>query len=258
MKTQSRLKPWMIGVFAILLLAGIAWAAAPGRFGGGIQMTPQAAWGGTTGVGGIYYKTSSGMFVRNPDNTETGPLGSGGGAVTQGSITALRTTTSAVDLALAGATVSADAGSFTYGELIVPTKAGLVMTGIRFYWPGGFGALSVKVSLWNAAGARVDSATVAVNAAGAYTGTFASPQTLTAFKDYRISTWETSGARAIMITGANVSAFTGAVLTVATGFNGKSFWPGYHRYQGLYLAGDAYPTASDATDLTGVLDPLFQ
>ncbi len=178
-------------------------------------------------------------------------------APAQSSITTLRTTMSAVDLALAGATVTSDAGSFTYGELVLATRAGLVMTGIRFYWPGGLGALSVKVSLWNPAGTRLDSATVAVNAAGEYTGLFASPQTLVAFKDYRITTWETSGAYATMITGANLSTFTGATLVIGN-FNNKDHWPGYFRYQGFYVAGDAYPTSGDAVDLTGVLDPLFQ
>jgi hypothetical protein len=57
-------------------------ATKPLRSDSGIQMaTGSASWQGSTGVGGIYYKTGVGLVMRKTDNTEV-TLGSGGGGVT--------------------------------------------------------------------------------------------------------------------------------------------------------------------------------
>ena len=165
---------------------------------------------------------------------------------------------SIADLGAAGATVSSDPGSFSYGDIIMPTKDGLVLAGIRFYWPGGHGALSVKASLWNAnTSTRVTSATVSVNAAGVYVALFATPTALTQYNLYYLSVWETSGNFAIEITGANVSTFTLGTMTVANGFNLKNLYPGYFRISSGYASGDAVYATPDTTDLLGVLEPVF-
>jgi hypothetical protein len=70
MKTQSRIRPWMIGTLALLVIAGIAWAVKPFRADAGLQTASQSSWTGLTGVPGAYYKTGSGWMSRHPDNTE--------------------------------------------------------------------------------------------------------------------------------------------------------------------------------------------
>jgi hypothetical protein len=64
-------------VIALFVLVGTAWAIKPFRSDAGVQMTNQASWQGATGVPGIYYKTSTGLVMRKPDNSEV-TLGTGG------------------------------------------------------------------------------------------------------------------------------------------------------------------------------------
>jgi Domain of unknown function (DUF4082)/Protein of unknown function (DUF1565) len=64
--------------------------------------------------------------------------------------------------------------------------------GGRFWYPGGY-ALTVKVSLWDDAGTRVASGTVAVSAAGYYSVIFSSPVAMPSNKRWSISTWDVSG-----------------------------------------------------------------
>ena len=71
-----------------------------------------------------------------------------------------------------------------------------VVTGCRFYWPGGKGALTERCELWTIAGALLATGDVSVNAAGIYSGTFTVPYTITSsniLANYLVSTWETSG-----------------------------------------------------------------
>lgn len=74
---------------ALMILAGVAAAQPfPLRSDTGVQMVPTASWQGQTGVAGFYYKNggSPGFYVRNPDNSEVGPLVIGGGS---GSVTSI-------------------------------------------------------------------------------------------------------------------------------------------------------------------------
>ncbi len=228
------------------------------RLGRGAQIKPissaptvasgnAALWPNSSDSNKLYYTTPAGV------SAEVG----GSSSPAQSDITDLRTAMSVVDLANAGATITDGAGSYTYGDIIVPTKADLVMTGVRVYWPGGHGALTYKLGLYNAAAALVTSVNVSINAAGVYTGTFAAAQTLTAFKPYRVSAWETSGAWNIYITGANISSFTSAQFLIGD-LNGKQLWPGYTRVSSCYAAGDANPGSADATLVAGIVEPIFQ
>jgi hypothetical protein len=65
-------------------------------------------------------------------------------------------------------------GDYTTGITFQFLQTGTVSTA-RIYWPGGLGATSVKVSLWDSAATLRGSGTVAVNAAGLYTVTMGSP-----------------------------------------------------------------------------------
>ena len=74
--------------------------------------------------------------------------------------------------------------------------AAATLTGIKFRWAGGGGALSVKASLWEiAGGAALRTVTVAVNAAATVTATFASSYSLVPWKHYVVGIYETTGAK---------------------------------------------------------------
>lgn len=161
------------------------------------------------------------------------------------------------DMALDGISVTDAAGDFTNGDMIVPMRKGMYLKGFYFYWPGGHGALTNKCALWEVSGGTlVTSVNVNVNAAGVYTAEFGSPQLLTAGKAYILTTYETSGAREIYITNAQFSTWSDGTVVTAD-FNSKDFAPGYKRIKSLYVAGDAYPTSSDTSDVLGIIDPIF-
>lgn len=76
-----------------------------------------------------------------------------------------------------GASSSLSAGNYTVSTRYELDGQGLLsFSGVRFYWPGGVGAKTIKCALWVTSSASlVASVNVAVNAAGLYVGTFASP-----------------------------------------------------------------------------------
>lgn len=161
---------------------------------------------------------------------------------------------SIVDLA-SQMTVPFDTGDFTYGDEIVPLT-NLIISGLTFWWPGGLGAKSVKASLWNLhTTTRLANATVSVNAAGAYTATL-TPQTLTAGRLYAWVVYETSGGKAVDMTGATLSAWSDGGL-VPAGLNGIRVWPGYYRVGSIYSAGDIAPASGDVADILGCIDPII-
>lgn len=262
MKTKLSMMHRLAAVASLLLVAGIVYATtiiAPLRSEGGVQSTPQASWGGKSGTTGYYIKPDAGMVYHAPNNIETtlgAGGGGGGGSVAQGSITSLFPVISLVDLADAHrAQVGDDAASYSYGDLFVPVRAGLVVTGTRFFWPGGHGALTIKTTLWTFAGSSMASSNVSVNAAGVYAATFGSPQALTAWTPYFVSTWETSGAHAVKL--VDVPTATGGVMAEAD-TTLTIQWPGYYRKYSYYHAGDGAPSAGDVTEILGLVEPTFQ
>lgn len=93
-------------------------------------------------------------------------------------------------------------GNFSVGTRFKVTRSGVVLTGIRFRWAGGVGALTVDVKLFTTGSKSNDStfsttvdtvAGIAVNAAGFYTGTFSSPQALVKNQWYAVTAYETAG-----------------------------------------------------------------
>jgi hypothetical protein len=175
----------------------------------------------------------------------------------QSALTSLRSDVSFVDMALGSPSNVTDlGGNFTYGDSILPVRA-LKIAGLRTFWPGGHGALTYKMALWDGPGTSlITSVNVPVNAAGEYTGTFSSPQTLVAGREYRITVYETSGTRQVYFTNPNITALTNGCMST-TDLTAKIFWPGYYRRMSVYLAGDGFPTGADASDLLGIIEPLF-
>jgi hypothetical protein len=77
-----------LALVVALLVGGVAQAQTkPFRADGGVQTATQSGWTGPNGVPGLYYKLSSGWWIRNPDNSELGPLGAGGGGASTGNWT---------------------------------------------------------------------------------------------------------------------------------------------------------------------------
>jgi hypothetical protein len=97
------------------------------------------------------------------------------------------------------------AGNFSVGNIIHPIRPNLKTTGISFWWGGGAGALTVKAQLRRNGSKTSATAAystivatvtgVAVNAAGVYTATFASEQTLTEGEFHAVQVYEESGTK---------------------------------------------------------------
>lgn len=162
---------------------------------------------------------------------------------------------SEVEIAAGGATVTLDNGDYTGGTIFVPTRAGMTCTGLHFYWPGG-ASKTVKCSLWNTAGTRLQTVNVAASTAGIYTATWTSTETLTAGKHYRVSIWVNDSTKYVYLTSGNLSTYTASTFVIGD-LNGKTIGPGVFRYQGGYAAGDAFPSTADATNLY-LVEPTFE
>lgn len=105
---------------AALLIAGAAEAQTkPFRADSGIQAATQSGWNGSNGVPGLYYKLSSGWWARNPDNSETGPLGAGGGST--GNWTFSGNNTDLSGAGTMGVCVGATLTACTLGKTNTPT-----------------------------------------------------------------------------------------------------------------------------------------
>lgn len=81
MQNLMRTRAWVVAA-ALLACTAAEAQTKPFRADGGVQSATQSGWTGANGVPGLYYKVSSGWWVRKPDNSEIGPLGVGGGAST--------------------------------------------------------------------------------------------------------------------------------------------------------------------------------
>ncbi len=109
----------------------------------------------------------------------------------------------------------------------------VTVLGLKFYWPGGVGALTVKCQLWDPSSSSVASVNVSVNAAGVYTATFGSPYDVAgadAAKPFIFSAYETSGLYYAQVT-LDTPETTGDVV-------------GHHiiHLGHLYASGDAVPS----------------
>ncbi|MDX6480350.1 MAG: hypothetical protein QOG85_860 [Gaiellaceae bacterium] len=140
-------------------------------------------------------------------------------------------------------TLDTPSGSFTVGQLFYVTETGMALIGVRFYW--GVPNKDIKVSLWNAANTRLQTATVSITAAGIYTAYFT--QALTQGAPYRISCWQTDGVNT-----SRSSTVTGVVPQRPFFVNSGYVIQGSDRYH----AGDAHPDTVSGSDLY-LLEPIF-
>lgn len=136
------------------------------------------------------------------------------------------------------------AGSFTTATRFFVDRSGEALTGVRFWWPGG-ASRTIKASIWDAAGVRLASATVAVSAAGFYTVSLAANLTIGVI--YRVSLWDTSGISYLKTTSTLANAMVPA----------RAFHAGgglYYEAITYYAAGDAFPATSGAEAY--LMDPI--
>lgn len=152
------------------------------------------------------------------------------------------------------ATISTDPSNYTVGTVFLPIRKSMSCTGMRFYWDGA-ASKTIKCSLWDTAGTRLQTVNVAATTAGIYTATWSAAETLTAFTNYRVSTWVNDGSKYLYITAANISAETATLMLIGD-MNTKIIGHGLYRYTGCYAAGDAHPSTNDATSVF-MTEPTF-
>ena len=137
-----------------------------------------------------------------------------------------------------------NAGSFTIGVRFYAVRSGQSCTGVRVYWPGGKGALTLKLSLW-VAGVNERTGNVAVNAAGFYTVTFVSAYSLDPKVEYTVSCWETSGAW-----------YLGIVERIGVTAIPQRFRDYFMSVVYSYAGGDSNPSTNNAGTWSVELEPL--
>ena len=157
-----------------------------GAWGSGVSLIGPAGATGATGPAGSTGPT--GATGATGPTGPTGPTGATGatGPTGPGAVAEI----SGLAVAVGASVLS---GSQTCGVRFFCDRA-KSCTGAKFYWPGGVGAKTIKVSLWDESGTRLANVSVSVNAAGLYTATFGSPVSLTLGTRYRVSMWETGGS----------------------------------------------------------------
>lgn len=139
---------------------------------------------------------------------------------------------------------------FYYDNFAV--ASGKSITGARLYWAGGVGAVTLRCQLYvDSGGTLLASADVAVNAAGEYFATFASPVPLIASRAYRkmfIGMWETTGT---YYSASNTFALnshievSGDIIRASPGL----YWTSWSDISGNnpLTTGGAYPYAIEPT-----------
>jgi hypothetical protein len=166
---------------------------------GSVGPTELAATAVTAGTYGD--ANNVGQFTVDADGRITGAsevaIAGGGGALWQLNLPQL-----AKDIGLTGLAN----GDYTVGLSFRPIRSGLQVSGIRFRWPGGAGALTCKAKLYTSdsfttyqtQSTLVEAITgIAVNADAVIEVNFAAPLTLNTNKWYAATLWETSGAKFI-------------------------------------------------------------
>ena len=245
-----------------------AWDAAST----GLTFTGDATGTGTTASIALTVAKANGATIPAAGSLTTGNVlkVSGTSALTYGAVNLAGganhvTGTLPVANGGTGSALSLSSQGYRYtdvGNIAAPTgPAGSFTTGIRFFvtrscnctgvrvWVIVPSSKSHKVSLWNAAGTRVTSATSVTATSGVYEILFSTPQALTAGTMYRVSAWETLGGTYSKITLASVTA----QLPTAP------FWAGgllVLMERNWFVAGDAYPNGAAGAEVYPI-DPIL-
>lgn len=151
---------------------------------------------------------------------------------------------------------SSFATSLTSGSTILATKGHMTLAGLRFWWDGSASSV-VRLSVWDSVGTtRLAYVDVGVNIAGTYEGFFPAPVTLTPFREYRISKRDQLTVHNWLATGANITAQTNGLLTVASFYDLPN--EGWVRAGGcISLVGDDIYPSGDTSASIYLVDPVF-
>lgn len=148
-------------------------------------------------------------------------------------------------LAKASALLSQDAGNYTSGNVFDVIRP-VSISGARFYWHGG--ARTLRVRLWDNAGASLASVDVVVPGPGVYTATFAAPVAIATTgpsnSKYTISYYDLSGAAQYTRIAANAYAIApGSASWPTVNWIARSVVMGF--YRGYYnpATGDSFPNS---------------
>lgn len=137
-----------------------------------------------------------------------------------------------------------NSGDYTLGVRFYAVRASQTCTGVRVYWPGGVGAVTLKLSLW-AAGSSVATGNVAANAAGFYAVTFGSAYSLDPKVEYTASCWESSGTH-----------YLGIVARIGITDIPQRFRDYFISYVYGYGAGDSNPSTNNPGAYSLELEPV--
>jgi len=138
------------------------------------------------------------------------------------------------------------AGDFSTAYKFYFTDSPGEITGIRFYWDGAGGPFTVRCRLYDNAGAVLATVDVAVNAAGVYTGLFATAVATTTFTVYWTSMYETTGA----FNQRGIAALATTPVPPAFVGNGMIF------LDSGFAAGDNGGTAAITSALPNIIYPV--
>lgn len=152
---------------------------------------------------------------------------------------------SLVDFLFTNSVPSNGSGNFTVGSKFTPIRSCKAI-GVRFYW--GAANKALKISIWDVgAASRMTFDGFVTGVAGVYRVPFTSIQTLTPFKSYAVTVYQTDGANYTNQT--SVAAEPGSETTIASPLffytNFKSF-----------IAGDGNPTSTAGSERYPV-EPLL-
>lgn len=214
--------------------------------------------GAPTAIGDLLYSTSGGSALSPLADVAVGQVLHSGGVAAAPAYSAINQAADFgvnqvwVSLAELAANKGGDAlltpSNHTMGVAFALTKVATI-TGVRFHWPGGGGALIVKCTLWDPSGTAVKTVNVSVNAAGFYTGTFATPYALPASQTFArlvVSTYETTGT---FILGFVTPSYNIANTATPAAFGGPNM---HWLITAFTVAGDAYPTTDDGVLILGI------
>lgn len=135
---------------------------------------------------------------------------------------------------------------FHYDNFAVASGNSIV--GVRFWWPGGVGAQTIRCRLYSDAGTvELESVDVAVNAAGVYDGLFTTSILLTAAMAYTrltVAIWETSGTYSITATNTSSDYYVEVASSQIAGSTGL-YWGtwtyGLGNTDPVNISGENYP-----------------
>ncbi len=137
----------------------------------------------------------------------------------------------------------------------------VTILGMKFWWSGGVGALTIKCQIWDPSLVSLQIQTVSVNAAGIYIATWNTPVVVaTTASPYLFSMWETTGTYYMGTAGlTNPETVSSTINAMLVGHHIMLAQIG--SYSNFYSNGDAAPTTPHPGTPTAhyfAIEPVLQ